>query len=57
MFTENELVLLSDLVGQYLEIEDLSQREFGEAKFLLEKVDNQLENLKGALDPHDKFFR
>lgn len=47
MFTENELVLLSDLVGQYLELDDLSQREFGEAKACLEKVDSMLESLNG----------
>jgi hypothetical protein len=47
MFTENDLILLSDLLGQYLEIEDLSQREFGEAKSCLEKVDTLLEGLNG----------
>ena len=57
MFTENELVLMSDLVGTYLENDDLNQREFGEAKALLEKIDSRLENLEGTLDPHDKFFR
>lgn len=43
MFTENELILLSDLVGQYLENDDLNQREFGEAKALLEIIDGLLE--------------
>jgi hypothetical protein len=47
MFTENELVLLSDLVAQYLEKDDLNQREFGEAKALLEVIDGMLESLNG----------
>lgn len=47
MFTENELILISDLVGQYLEKDDLNQREFGEAKALLEMVDGMLEELDG----------
>jgi hypothetical protein len=45
MFTENELILLSDLVGQYLEKDDLNQREFGEAKALLEVIDWMLEEM------------
>ncbi len=54
MFSETELELLSNLVGSYLETDDLNQREFGEAKYLLEKIDAQL---NGGLDPHDKAFR
>jgi hypothetical protein len=42
IFTPRELELLSDLVGSYLELDDLSQKEFGEAKVLLEKIDEQL---------------
>ncbi len=53
-FSEIELVLLSNLLGDYLELDDLNQREFAEAKYLLEKVDSQL---SGGLDPHDKAFR
>lgn len=45
MFTENELVLLSDLVAQYLEKDDLNQREFGEAKACLEVIDGLLEEM------------
>lgn len=44
MFSEDELVLLSDLVGQYLEQDDLNQKEFGEAKTLLEKLDYMIEH-------------
>lgn len=56
-FSESELVLLSNLLGEFLEIPDLSTREWAEAKVLVEKVDHAIEMLEGALDPHDKFFR
>ena len=43
MFTLTELELLSNLVAEYLEKDDLNQREFGEAKALLELIDGLLE--------------
>ncbi len=53
-FSESQLVLMSDLLGEYLEKDDLNQREFGDAKYLLDKIDAML---SGGLDPHDKAFR
>lgn len=53
---EHELELLSNLVGLYLETDDLNQREWGEAKVLQEKIDHRLDMITGALDPHEKFF-
>lgn len=41
-FTPTELELLSDLLGSYLETDDLNQREFGTAKSLSEKVEGLL---------------
>lgn len=57
MFSEQELILLSELVDGYLEADDLNQIEWAEARVLLEKINQRLEVLEGALDPHDKFFR
>lgn len=41
-FTEKELVLLSDLVGSWLETDDLNHVEWAEAKVLSEKLDGML---------------
>lgn len=56
-FSENELEALGELVAQYLELDDLNQREWAEARALLDKIEHRVEMLNGALDPHDKFFR
>lgn len=39
MFTPKELELLSVLVGDYLEIDDLNQIEWAEAKVISEKIE------------------
>lgn len=57
MFNEQELVLLSELVDGYLEADDLNQIEWADARVLLEKINQRIEMLEGALDTHDKYFR
>jgi len=42
LFTPKELELLSELVGQYLEIDDLNHIEWAEAKVLSEKLEGLL---------------
>lgn len=55
--SEVELELISNLLATHLETDDLNQVEWAEAKVLLEKIDQRIEMLEGALDSHDKFFR
>lgn len=45
LFSEAELILLSDLVYAYREKEDLNQREWAEAKTLGDKIDELLEGM------------
>ncbi len=42
MYTQAELELLSDLLGTYLETDDLSHAEWAIAKVLLEQIDGML---------------
>ncbi len=39
IFTSKEIELLSELVGSYLEIDDLNHIEWAEAKVLSEKLE------------------
>lgn len=57
MFSQPELLLLSELLGSYLEIDDLNHREWADAKALSDKIEHRIEMQDGALDPNDKFFR